>query len=261
MPYGWPLWIDDDADVVDGKAHVETSENSAPEDAARPVETTERQRKGRITRIAILCSIAAIGIAAVWVVAMNLDRGEDPSHNSALSSPSTIAATTSPTLDPEQIKKEEEEREAQRLKEEAALKQKEQEEAEEQKQREAEEAALKDPSSYKKISDRDWKLLEQDPAAHKGEKYVLYGYVTQADSNTAPAFRADTSGTKKSQWYDYEVNTIVVPSDSVDTQVATDDLVTLYVEIGEPFTYDTTIGGSMTAPSAIAHIIKVDGSI
>ncbi len=133
--------------------------------------------------------------------------------------------------------------------------------AEEEAAAQAEEAARLDPATYSAISDRDWQLIEKDPDSHAGEKYVIYGYVTQADASTGTeAFRADTSGEWKEAWYDYDVNTIVIADPEIVKTVVTDDLVTMCVQIVGALDYDTQIGGSTTAVSVIANIVEVTGS-
>jgi len=116
--------------------------------------------------------------------------------------------------------------------------------------------AAKDPSTYKSISARDWALLEKDADTHAGEKYVIYGYVTQADSATGTDyFRADTGGTK-GDWYDYDVNTIVTADSDKVKKVVADDVLKLYVEVVSSYSYDTSIGGTATAVLVQANIIK-----
>lgn len=124
----------------------------------------------------------------------------------------------------------------------------------------AAEAALRDPATYSSISRRDWQLIEKDPDSHAGEKYIVYGHVTQADAATGTElFRADTGGAK-ADWYDYEVNTIVSADADLVSGVVTDDMVRLYVTIIGSFSYDTQIGGSTTAVAVSAGIIEVTGS-
>ncbi len=116
--------------------------------------------------------------------------------------------------------------------------------------------AAKDPSTYKSISARDWARLEKDADTHAGEKYVIYGYVTQADSATGTDyFRADTGGTK-GDWYDYDVNTIVTADSDKVKKVVADDILKLYVEVVSSYSYDTSIGGTATAVLVQANIIK-----
>jgi hypothetical protein len=123
-------------------------------------------------------------------------------------------------------------------------------------------AALKDPKSYAAIKPRDFALLVKSPDKHIGKKYVIYGHVTQFDSATGDdTFRADTAATRQSEWYDYDVNTLVCAEDAaLLDDVVQDDLVTMYVEVLGSFSYDTQIGGSTTVPHFQVRIIKVTGS-
>lgn len=122
-------------------------------------------------------------------------------------------------------------------------------------------AALVDPSSYASISSRDWQLVERDPAAHVGKKYVIFGKVTQFDSNTGQdVFRANTDGQKQSRSYNYDVNTMVVSSEELLMNVVQGDLVMLHVSIVAPYSYETTMGANLTVPMVKANIIDVYGS-
>jgi len=132
-------------------------------------------------------------------------------------------------------------------------------------QKEADEAAaaaaLLNPASYAAISTRDWQLVERDPAAYTGNKYVIYGRVTQFDSNTGDShFRADTDGQKQYHWYNFDINTMVTGSADVLTKAVKGDLVKLYVVVVGPYSYTTTMGGEMTVPKVKANIIEVYGS-
>jgi hypothetical protein len=105
-------------------------------------------------------------------------------------------------------------------------------------------------------------VISKDPDAHVGRKIVLHGHVTQFDSNTgSDAFRADTAGSKHSEWYDYDVNTVVMAENAASlSDVVVDDLVTMHAEIVGSLTYDTTMGGSMTVPQVRVNLIDVTGS-
>jgi len=126
----------------------------------------------------------------------------------------------------------------------------------------AAEKARKNPASYNTIGARDYALLVKDPDAHIGEKYVVYGYVTQFDSATGTdSFRASTGASRQPDWYDYDQNTVVTAANAADiANVVNDDLVTLYVEVMGALSYDTQIGGNTTVPNLKVHIIKVTGS-
>lgn len=121
-------------------------------------------------------------------------------------------------------------------------------------------AALTDVSTYSKISSRDWQLIEKDPDSHVGEKYIVYGRVTQADAATGTEmFRVDTGGTK-ADWYDYDINTVVAADPSIVTTIVTDDLVKMYITVTGAYSYDTQIGGSTTAVAVLAGVVENLGS-
>jgi len=128
-----------------------------------------------------------------------------------------------------------------------------------------EEAAKTDPDNYETLSEREWQLIERSPSSHIGEKYVLYGAVTQADSNTGMfSIRANTGPTQQSKRYDYDANTMVHAETSIDgvevfSDVVQDDHVKMLVEIEGTYSYDTTIGGSATAVEVTAYDLEVIG--
>jgi hypothetical protein len=111
-------------------------------------------------------------------------------------------------------------------------------------------AADADLSTYQEIDDRTWALVAKDPKSHVGEKYVVYGKVTQFDSATGTSgFRANTGGEQQEYAYKYDVNTLVGAADSGQVaDIVEDDLLKMYVKVTGAKTYSTTIGGSTTAP-------------
>jgi hypothetical protein len=125
----------------------------------------------------------------------------------------------------------------------------------------AAEAARVNPASYKAISDRDWSVVQRDPDAHAGERYVVYGCITQFDANTGTdTFRANTGGAQQKSCWSYSVNTIVTAGVGTDlTKVAEDDLVKMYIEVVKAYTYTTTAGGSTTVPLVQVNIIQTTG--
>jgi hypothetical protein len=128
-----------------------------------------------------------------------------------------------------------------------------QQEAERQAAAQAAAAADADLSTYTDIDDRTWQLVAKDPNAHIGEKYVIYGGVTQFDSATGTSgFRANTGGERDDSSnvsvYSYDINTIVTGDPTALKQVVENDLLKMYVKVTGAYTYDTSIGGSATAP-------------
>lgn len=62
--------------------------------------------------------------------------------------------------------------------------------------------------NFAKVTDREWAAITRDPAAHRGEGYVIYGKITQFDAATGPnGFYAWTTGQAvapdSSGYYDY----------------------------------------------------------
>lgn len=117
-----------------------------------------------------------------------------------------------------------------------------------------------DRQTYAAIGEREYGVLARNPDAEKGRRFVLYGYVTQFDSVTGSSmFRANTSAVSGSQWYDFDLNTIVNFDPTIGRDVIDGDVVTLHAEIVGSQTYTTTLGGNETALVIKANIIEVTG--
>lgn len=124
----------------------------------------------------------------------------------------------------------------------------------------AERARLTNKASYQAVTSRDWQLVAKNPTARMGALYVIHGRVVQADSATGTTqIRANTDG-QQVDVYDFDINTIVVAGLASFAEVVEDDLVTLWVSVQGSETYDTTMGGSVTAPKVEANIVEVYGS-
>ncbi|MEH3157077.1 MAG: hypothetical protein PGN29_17750 [Gordonia paraffinivorans] len=104
-------------------------------------------------------------------------------------------------------------------------------------------------------------MIAKNPAAHIGEKVVVYGKVTQFDAATGDdAFRASVDG-QPQDYNTFTTNTVVTEGLSgILTNVVQDDLVTIYARVEGAFSYDTTMGGSATAPKLRAYVVDVTGS-
>lgn len=113
---------------------------------------------------------------------------------------------------------------------------------------------------YTELSDRDWAKIEKNPDGHWGEQVVIYGVITQFDAATGPdTFRANTAGTQKSSWYDYDINTLLYGSSRRFADLVTDDTFKAWVTIEGSETYETTLGGSITVPAVTVDKIKRTG--
>ena len=115
------------------------------------------------------------------------------------------------------------------------------------------------------ITAREWQLIAKDPGAHRGESIIVHGEVTQFDAATgAGGFRANVDGVVHKPKYgfaDYDTNTVLAGSQSQLADVVRGDLFTAEVVVGEPLTYETTMGGQLTAPSLTITSISVTGHL
>jgi hypothetical protein len=126
-------------------------------------------------------------------------------------------------------------------------------------------AAIKNPKSYAPISKRALAKVFKNPDAFAGNKYLVYGRVTQFDSGTGPdQFRADVAYTDtRSQNYGYfnDGENAMISAGAADvSDIVADDIVKMYVEVVGSLTYDTSIGGSTTVPQFTVNIIKRIGT-
>ncbi|MGE2718473.1 hypothetical protein [Mycolicibacterium celeriflavum] len=115
-----------------------------------------------------------------------------------------------------------------------------------------------DRSTYDSLTAREFALMAKDPDAWAGRKVVMYGVITQFDSATgATSFRADTGPAPVMDVYDYDQNTLITAHDAdMVANFVEKDRVTMYVEVQGSMTYETPMGGSVTAPSLMANIIE-----
>jgi hypothetical protein len=121
------------------------------------------------------------------------------------------------------------------------------------------------PEPARAITAREWQLIAKDPGAHRGESVIVHGEVTQFDAATgAGGFRANVDGVVHKPRYgfvDYDTNTVLAGSQSQLAEVVQGDLFTAEVVVGEPLTYETTMGGQLPAPSLTITSIRVTGHL
>lgn len=114
---------------------------------------------------------------------------------------------------------------------------------------------------FKKITDRQWKVISKDPDSHVGETYVVYGYVTQFDSITgSETFLGNVGGVRHSEWYEYDTNTILGGSKAALSKVVEDDIFRAEVMVVGTTKYETAMGAETTVPTLAIMSIKVIGS-
>ena len=202
------------------------------------------QKKSRNKKPLIFIG-AVVGLIVIGSAISGTETDNKSTTSSSISSSATVsaAAPTTTTRSPAEIQAEQAAVEAAR----------------------AAETARMDPTTYEVISPREYAVLVKNPDAAKGRKLVIYGYVTQFDAATGTdGFRANTAAAPQSDWYDYDVNSIVSASagqSNILANVVEGDLVTMYVEVVGAYSYDTQIGGSTTAPQFRVNIINVTAHV
>jgi hypothetical protein len=115
------------------------------------------------------------------------------------------------------------------------------------------------------INAHDWQLVAKDPAGHAGQRIIVYGNVTQFDTGTGTsAFRANVDGVAHKVRYgyvDYQTNTMLTGDVAALANVVQGDLFTAEVTVTGPYTYQTTMGGQMSAPLLNVTKLTVTGHI
>lgn len=123
--------------------------------------------------------------------------------------------------------------------------------------------ALEEPATEaKRVTKREWAKVVKDPDAYTGERYVVYGEVTQFDSATGKeALLADTAykNTTDSGYFDGE-NTMLQGTSTILSDVVEDDVFKATVTVLGSSSYDTQIGGNTTVPHLQVDKIAVIGN-
>lgn len=117
------------------------------------------------------------------------------------------------------------------------------------------------PISYATLTSRTWAQLVKAPDNYAGKTYTVWGCITQFDAATGPdTFRAQASYRKETYWYTSGTNALFTGDETQLTDFVADDVVSMHVLVVGSYTYDTTIGGSMTAPAFLVVDISRKGS-
>lgn len=113
----------------------------------------------------------------------------------------------------------------------------------------------------RELSAREWALIAKSPDSHVGEHVVVFGYVTQFDAVTGgSAFRASLDGVRHRQTYEYDTNAILVGRSADQlADVVQDDMFRAEVTITGSYSYQTTMGGTLTVPQMQVEKIEVIG--
>ena len=119
--------------------------------------------------------------------------------------------------------------------------------------------------SHHAVTDREWLQIVKDPAAAKGECIVVYGHVTQFDAVTGDsAFRAQAGGVNVAAVYgfaNYPTNTLFEGDAKTLGALVQGDLFTAQVTVEGAKSYETTLGGSTTAPLLRVDSVKQTGHL
>ncbi|MGJ5671692.1 DUF2510 domain-containing protein (plasmid) [Rhodococcus aetherivorans] len=218
--------------------------STPPPPPRRPQPTAKEERNGKL----LAAGFGLLAILGLVVAAVVSGSHSDQDDAATVAAPSTTSRTaaTSTTRSAAQIQASEQAAAASASRAAAA----------------AAEAERTNPASYEQVNTRDFALIARDPSAARGRKLVLYGYVSQFDSATGTnQFRASVDSQPLGSWYEYDHNVVIKAGDrGLVANVVEDDLITLWVEVDEPLTYDTTLGGSTTVPSFRLNMIEVTGA-
>lgn len=103
------------------------------------------------------------------------------------------------------------------------------------------------PQPARTVTEAEWNLISRDPDAHVGERVIVYGQVTQADSNTGPDMVLLSAGPAQAEPWGY--STTVVLRGDVAT-LSEGDTFHGEIEVRGRIDYDTLIGGSNSAVGA-----------
>jgi hypothetical protein len=109
---------------------------------------------------------------------------------------------------------------------------------------------VKKPTTYVKLSDRNWKRLVKSPDRYAGKGYILWACVTQFDAATGTtAFRADAANKKVRYWSLDGTNAWFTGPEKRLEDVVQGDLVSMKAIGTGAYSYDTQAGGNTTVPS------------
>jgi hypothetical protein len=109
------------------------------------------------------------------------------------------------------------------------------------------------------VSKRQWAKIVKKPESYKGDRYIIYGQVTQFDSATGDDnFLADTAhrNTMSYGFFDGDNALLTGSAEQLDDLVE-DDVFRASVTVLGKIDYDTQIGGNTTVPLLEVNSLKV----
>jgi hypothetical protein len=113
------------------------------------------------------------------------------------------------------------------------------------------------PEPARSITSREWAVIAKSPDTHQGQRLIVFGHVTQFDSVTGPTGVPGERGRSAARRvvrlrHEHDpagvTNTILQGSASQLTDIVADDTFRAEVSVLGSYTYETTMGGSMTVP-------------
>jgi hypothetical protein len=116
------------------------------------------------------------------------------------------------------------------------------------------------PVPHRALTAREWLLVAKSPDAHVGERITVHGHVTQFDAATgAEGFRANVDGVRHGRSYEYETNTVLRGKADGLRDVVQGDVFRADVTVAGTYSYQTTLGGTLTVPVLQIDAITVVG--
>jgi len=119
-------------------------------------------------------------------------------------------------------------------------------------------------TTCKDISSRDWKLINKNPNAAKGQNIWVFGKITQFDDATGTSmFRANIDGVNHfdGQYFFGGDNSIVLGNSKTLSKFVNDDIFKACVTVKGSYTYTTALTkGSLSVPKLQAQSISYLGS-
>ena len=105
------------------------------------------------------------------------------------------------------------------------------------------------PATFAKLTSRQWAQLVKAPDSYVGSGYEVWACITQFDAATGgDSFRGDAANARLTYWSLDGTNAFFLGDSGALAPFVQDDIVFMKVVDLGSYTYDTTIGGSITVP-------------
>jgi hypothetical protein len=110
-----------------------------------------------------------------------------------------------------------------------------------------------------KVTERQWAKVVKNPDAYIGQRYIIYGQVTQLDSATGTdTFRAETAHTVTTEYAFYDGADTMLTGDEDDlSDLVEGDVFRATVTVIGSFDDDTNMAGNKTVPYLTVNKLKV----